>query len=53
MFEVVLLFRMGTMVPEAPLLAVALSYRLLVTLADLIAAAAVKGDAWMAAKVRV
>ena len=52
-FEVVLLFRMGTMVPEAPLLAVALSYRLLVTLADLIAAAAAKGDAWMAAKVRV
>jgi hypothetical protein len=52
-FEAVLLFRMGTIVPEAPLLAVALSYRLLVTLADLIAAAAVKGDSWMAAKVRV
>ena len=51
-FEAVLLFRMGTIVPEAPLLAVALSYRLLVTLADLIAAAAVKGDAWMTAKVR-
>jgi hypothetical protein len=52
-FEVVLLFRIGTIVPEAPLLAVALSYRLLVTLADLIAAAAVKGDAWITAKVRV
>ena len=45
-FETVLLFRMGNQVPEAPLLAVALSYRLLVTLADLIAAAAVKGDNW-------
>jgi hypothetical protein len=44
---------MSTMVPEASLLAVALSYRLLVTLADLIAAAAVKGDAWITAKVRV
>ena len=52
-FEAVLLFRMGTIVPEAPLLAVALSYRLLATMADLIAAAAVKGDAWMTAKVRV
>jgi uncharacterized membrane protein YbhN (UPF0104 family) len=51
-FEAVLLFRMGTIVPEAPLLAVALSYRLLVTLADLIAAAAVKGDVWVIAKTR-
>ena len=52
-FEAVLLFRLGTLVPEAPLLAVALSYRLIVTLADLIAAAAVKGDAWMTANVRL
>ena len=37
-FEAVLLLRLGLEIPEAPLLAVALSYRLLVTLADVLAA---------------
>jgi uncharacterized membrane protein YbhN (UPF0104 family) len=37
-FEAVLLLRLGGEVGEAPLLAVALSYRLVVTLADLLAA---------------
>ena len=39
-----LLLRLGGSVPEAALLAVALSYRLVVTLADLLAAAGVKMD---------
>ncbi len=43
-FEAVLLVRLGVALPEAPLLAVALSYRLLVTLADLLAAALVSLD---------
>ena len=43
-FEAVLLLRLGPSVPEAALLAVALSYRLVVTLADLLAAAGVKMD---------
>ena len=43
-FEAVLLLRLGSSVPEAALLAVALSYRLVVTLADLLAAAGVKLD---------
>jgi len=43
-FEAVLLLRLGATVPEAALLAVALSYRLVVTLADLLAAAGVKFD---------
>ena len=43
-FEAVLLLRLGSSVPEAALLAVALSYRLVVTLADLLAAAGVKVD---------
>jgi len=43
-FEAVLLLRLGASVPEAALLAVALSYRLVVTLADLLAAAGVKLD---------
>ena len=43
-FEAVLLLRLGPSVPEAALLAVALTYRLVVTLADLLAAAGVKLD---------
>ena len=39
-----LLLRLEGSVPEAVLLAVALSYRLVVTLADLLAAAGVKMD---------
>jgi len=41
-FEAVLLLRLGQSVPEAPLLAVALSYRLVATLADVLAS----GGAW-------
>jgi uncharacterized membrane protein YbhN (UPF0104 family) len=37
-FEAVLLMRLGGLLPAAPLLAVALSYRLMATLADLLAA---------------
>ena len=44
MTAAVLLLRLGATVPEAALLAVALSYRLVVTLADLLAAAGVKFD---------
>jgi uncharacterized membrane protein YbhN (UPF0104 family) len=47
-FEAVLLLRMGVALPEAPLLAVALLYRLLVTLTDLLAAALVAVDARLA-----
>jgi len=43
-FEAVLLLRLGGGLPEASLLAVALSYRLVVTLADLLAAALVGLD---------
>ena len=43
-FEAVLLLRLGSLVGEAPLLAVALSYRLVVTLADVLAAGAVQLD---------
>jgi uncharacterized membrane protein YbhN (UPF0104 family) len=43
-FEAVLLLRMGLTLPEAPLLAVALSYRLIVTLTDLLAAGLVALD---------
>ncbi|MCP9858487.1 MULTISPECIES: lysylphosphatidylglycerol synthase domain-containing protein [unclassified Cyanobium] len=43
-FEAVLLLRMGVALPEAPLLAVALSYRLIVTLTDLLAATLVALD---------
>jgi len=46
-FEAVLLLRLGGTLPEASLLAVALSYRLMVTLADLLGAALVQGDAWV------
>ena len=43
-FEAVLLLRLSNAVPEAPLLAVALTYRLTTTAADLLAAAAVHLD---------
>jgi uncharacterized membrane protein YbhN (UPF0104 family) len=43
-FEAVLLLRLASAVPEAPLLAVAISYRLVTSLADLIAAAAARAD---------
>jgi len=43
-FEAVLLLRLGALVPEAPLLAIALSYRLVATLADGLAAGAVALD---------
>ena len=38
MFEAVLLLRLGVAVPEAPLLAIAISYRFVVSLADLLGA---------------
>jgi glycosyltransferase 2 family protein len=43
-FEAVLLLRLGTALPEAPLLAVALSYRLVATLSDLMGAGLVALD---------
>ena len=47
-FEAVLLLRMGVALPEAPLLAVALSYRLIVTLTDLLGAGLVSLDGSLA-----
>jgi hypothetical protein len=44
-FESVILIRMNTLAPEAQLLAVALSYRLLVTLSDCLAAGSIAADA--------
>jgi uncharacterized membrane protein YbhN (UPF0104 family) len=43
-FEAVLLLRLGGAIPEAPLLAVALSYRVVVSLADLLAAGTARLD---------
>ena len=43
-FESVLLLRLGFAIPEAPLLAIAISYRLVVTLADLLAALTARLD---------
>jgi uncharacterized membrane protein YbhN (UPF0104 family) len=43
-FEAVLLLRLGLVIPEAPLLAIAISYRLVVTLADLLAALTARLD---------
>jgi hypothetical protein len=43
-FEVVLLLRLGVVLPEPPLLALAISYRLVVSLADAIAAATAAAD---------
>jgi uncharacterized membrane protein YbhN (UPF0104 family) len=48
-FEAVLLLRLGLVLPEAPLLAVALSYRLMVTVADLLGAGLVNLDQRLAA----
>lgn len=47
-FEAVLLLRLGTQLAEPPLLAVALSYRLVVTLADLLAAGSARLDQQLA-----
>jgi uncharacterized membrane protein YbhN (UPF0104 family) len=47
-FEAVLLLRLGTQLAEPPLLAVALSYRLVVTLADLLAAGTARLDGQLA-----
>ena len=49
-FEAVLLLRLSSSVPEPALLAVALSYRLVVTLADLMAATGVKADRMIAVR---
>ena len=43
-FEAVLLLRLAFAVPEAPLLAVVISYRLVSTLADLIGAISARAD---------
>lgn len=43
-FEAVLLLRLASVVPEAPLLAVVISYRLVSALADLIAAVTARAD---------
>lgn len=43
-FEAVLLLRLGAQISEAPLLAIAISYRLTVTLADLLAALTARLD---------
>ncbi len=43
-FEATLLLRLGSQVPEAPLLGIALCYRVIVTVADCLAAAGVVGD---------
>ncbi|SBO41785.1 lysylphosphatidylglycerol synthase domain-containing protein [Cyanobium sp. NIES-981] len=43
-FEAVLLLRLGSQIPEAPLLAIAISYRVVVTLADLVAALTARLD---------
>jgi uncharacterized membrane protein YbhN (UPF0104 family) len=43
-FEAVLLLRLAVAVPEAPLLAVAISYRLITTLADLLGAGVARLD---------
>ena len=43
-FEAALLLRLGGLVPEAPLLAIALSYRLVTSLADLLGGATAELD---------
>ena len=48
-FEAALLLRLGGLVPEAPLLAIALSYRLVTSLADLLGAATAELDQQMGA----
>lgn len=49
-FEAVLILRLAFAVPEAPLLAVAISYRLITALADLLAVAAVQADLALASR---
>ena len=49
-FETALLMRLGTAVPDAGLLAVVLSYRLVSTLADVVAAAALQADQWISGR---
>ena len=51
-FEAVLLLRLAVAVPEAPLLALAISYRLITALADLLAALSARADAAWAAGIR-
>lgn len=51
-FEAVLLLRLAVVLPQASVLAVALSYRLVVTLADLLAAGLVDGDRRLAPRAR-
>ncbi|MEO1002495.1 MAG: UPF0104 family protein [Cyanobacteria bacterium J06638_7] len=48
-FEAALLLRLGGAIPEAPLLAIALSYRLVATLADLAGTGCARLDQWLAA----
>jgi uncharacterized membrane protein YbhN (UPF0104 family) len=43
-FEAVLLMRLAAVVPEAPLLAVVISYRLVSTVADLLGALTARAD---------
>ena len=51
-FEATLLLRLGAAVPEAQLLAVVLSYRLLSTLADVAASGALVADRWVEQRVK-
>ena len=51
-FEAALLLRLGGAIPEAPLLAIALSYRLVTTVTDLLAAGLVQLDGWIDQRVR-
>jgi glycosyltransferase 2 family protein len=46
-FEAALLLRLGGAIPEAPLLAIALSYRLVATLADALGAGCARLDGWL------
>lgn len=46
-FEAALLLRLGSVAPEASLLAIALCYRVVVSLADLIAAGTARLDGWL------
>ncbi len=52
-FEATLLLRVGSEVPEAPLLAAVLCYRVIATIADGLAAAAVAGDRALLKRQRV
>ena len=49
-FETTLLMRLGSAVPDAGLLAVVLSYRLVSTLADVVAAVALQADQWISGR---